>query len=472
MSISTKVLNQVAAGKINLDQIAISLDVEKKSVVKATQVLKRRGLIDVANSKTKFDTEIRGIYSLTESGRMWVESGKPISPGQGARPRVSTDGLRKRVWWHIRAYRTASIKELLVSYSEGTKKDDKTTIFKYLSALENAEVLQRSARRLPAKQGKGSVQWYLAVDLGPQPPVWRQEEKTVYDPNSGCKYPTSDSTSLEQLVIQTMRREFDRAKEELQESFKDIDYDLKDYCMDLVKTFRLYLGYSGTNKETVCANLFVKCQTKRGIEEVNWPKLFTCDFTDAQFRLTFGLWILKAISRLNEEAIVPDLSLASLCRILKLTGFVVQKSLYPAWDQATDKTWKWRSKVLPEICEMARVISADIYFVENADIFYKDRVKNYHLAADEFLKTEVVGLNSKLSLLLALNPGGNMFVKIADGPIKAEVFREFLEQILLVANKSILLVLEPNVILNSKLIKEFVEAEKHRLRLYYISAPN
>lgn len=123
------------------------------------------------------------------------------------------------------------------------------------------------------------------------------------------------------------------------------------------------------------------------------------------------------------------------------------------------------------ICEEARVTGADIYFVESADISYKDPIENTWLRRDESICTEATGLNSDLSMILALNPGGNIHVRFTRGLLNAEAFQEFIVQILLGADKPILLVVERSEIYDSKLIKEFVEAEKHRLKLFYIPAP-
>jgi len=464
LSISTNVLGQIAVGNVYLAQIASALGVEKKSVVKATQVLKQRGLIDVPSAKAIFEPELRGIYALTEAGSKWVESGAPVVAGQGVRPRMSTSGLGERAWWHLRAFRTATIMDLLSTYSDGTDTAAHNTLYKYLNALEQVEVIKRCDCRLPAKQGKGSVQWSLAIDLGPRAPVWRQQGQEVYDPNAGRKYPTVSSKSFEGRVIQIMRKEFEQVQDETQ----NFASDPSDFWRDHSEVFHLLSDYAGINSEALGTKLLEMKQTTLRDEDINWQKFTDSDCTLNQFKLTFSLWIFSAISKLSEDGIIRITSLASLCRIIELLGFFPQKPLYPAWGKATDTTWEWRAKELPKICNEANNTDASIYFVENTDIYYKYREKYYQTLDQNCADKEVLRSNCILNMTLLKNPCGDTLVNFTRGALRDEAFRELIRQRLLAETKPVLIIVERSAIHNSKLIKEFVEANKPRLKLFYI----
>lgn len=173
--ISTRVLNALFNGVTLLEDLAAELAESKKNVVKAIQILIKRELVHI---------HAKGDYRITDSGRTWSESRKPISPGQGERPRRRTRGLRERAWWHFRAHQLATLRELTGTHANGEEADAEMNVYKYLCALEKAGVLERCARRVPARQSRGLVQWKLARDLGPLAPVWREVAKTVFDPNS------------------------------------------------------------------------------------------------------------------------------------------------------------------------------------------------------------------------------------------------------------------------------------------------
>jgi hypothetical protein len=107
-------------------------------------------------------------YVLTDAGRQTAASGQPISPGQGARPRQKTVGLRERAWWEIRAKKTVSLKQILSTHADGSEKSGAINLYKYLLALEKAGLLARLGKRIPAKQSRGRVQWALERDPGPK----------------------------------------------------------------------------------------------------------------------------------------------------------------------------------------------------------------------------------------------------------------------------------------------------------------
>ena len=193
MGLSTDVLRAIHGGVFRLDALAGHLGRDKRAIVKAVQVLKRRGLARIHS--VSFGGDLVGAnnqsssYELTEAGQDQALSGVPVSPGQGQRPRKKTVGLRERAWWELRAHGLASLKQITTTHAEGNEKAADMNLYKYLAALEKAGILTRSCKNLPARQGKGRVQWLLAIDLGPKAPVWRQLAQEVFDPNTGKAYP-------------------------------------------------------------------------------------------------------------------------------------------------------------------------------------------------------------------------------------------------------------------------------------------
>lgn len=196
MSLSTHVLKAFSDGVLTLDGLVGRLCCPRRELVKAVQVLKRRGFVRVHETLDGVTGGVgRGTYYLTEAGVAWAETEKPVSPGQGERPRVRTTGLRERAWWHLRAHRIATLKDILTTHAEGHEAAPDINVYKYLAALERAGVLARSAQRLPARQSRGRVQWRLLRDLGPKAPVWRESARVVYDPNGDRILPLDGSAA-------------------------------------------------------------------------------------------------------------------------------------------------------------------------------------------------------------------------------------------------------------------------------------
>ncbi|MFN4325204.1 MAG: hypothetical protein ACK4FP_04890 [Azonexus sp.] len=191
MSLTKQVLQLIVEGKDTLDQLATATGKTRREVVKMTQVLKHKGLIDVCDAlDAQLGTGARGLYLPTEAGIAFAAADGEIKPGKaGPRPCTRTVGLRERAWWHFRVHRVATIKDLLTTHATGKEKAAQDNLYKWVVALELAGILQRLPAKQPAKQSKGRVVWSLANDLGPAAPVWRQIARTVFDPNSGQVFP-------------------------------------------------------------------------------------------------------------------------------------------------------------------------------------------------------------------------------------------------------------------------------------------
>lgn len=197
MRLSDNVLAAIAAGNCGIAGIAEALGVTRKAVNHAAQTLKKRGLIETHSER---GGEIsgpsrRGQYRLTAFGAAFAASGRQISPG-----------LRERAWWHFRAHKIASMKELLTTHAEGGERDATSNVYKYLLALERAGILQRCAQRAPARQSRGLVIWRLALDLGPKAPVWRQTAQAVFDPNSGRVFRAAEEGGIQGRTAEATTR--------------------------------------------------------------------------------------------------------------------------------------------------------------------------------------------------------------------------------------------------------------------------
>lgn len=107
------------------------------------------------------------------------------------RKRMKTGGLRRQAWWILRNRRETTLENLLRTLADGTQKDAAGNLGKYLRALERAGILKRGTHRTPgaALTSNGHIRYALAIDCGPDAPVWRTSRNEVFAPSTGETYP-------------------------------------------------------------------------------------------------------------------------------------------------------------------------------------------------------------------------------------------------------------------------------------------
>jgi hypothetical protein len=107
-----------------------------------------------------------------------------LTKGQHAL-RTKTFGLRARAWWVMREQRRFTLPGLLSIVADTRQRDAASNLRKYLGALTRAGILVEDGRDPPTNPTDNGVKRYrLAMNTGPQAPVWRASVRQVYDPNT------------------------------------------------------------------------------------------------------------------------------------------------------------------------------------------------------------------------------------------------------------------------------------------------
>ena len=100
-------------------------------------------------------------------------------------------GLREKAWRSMRHLKQFTLNDLLDVNAVGGERDAPSNLQKYINCLESYGVLVRLDRRSPgdSKTSNGYIIWWLANDLGWEPPVWRQTQKVLWNPNTHAPVP-------------------------------------------------------------------------------------------------------------------------------------------------------------------------------------------------------------------------------------------------------------------------------------------
>lgn len=112
------------------------------------------------------------------TGNLCAPRGRPLG--------TQASGLREKAWRLMRIKGKFTLEVLLETLADGTERDAKSNLLKYITRLESCGVLVRAKNRLPgeALTSPGYVVWVLARDLGRLAPVCRKHGGVLWDPNS------------------------------------------------------------------------------------------------------------------------------------------------------------------------------------------------------------------------------------------------------------------------------------------------
>jgi DNA-binding MarR family transcriptional regulator len=150
-------------------------DTDRGTFNHATKTLLARGFIERCYYTGEDKRKVGG-YRVTRAGREALASGWSGKSGSRGRMRTAR-GVAAKTWSALRMSATASLDDLEMLVGAGGEKALRSSIEKYVRALEKAGYLER--------QSSGAPRWFLVRNTGRQTPLWRSRHAQVFDPNTG-----------------------------------------------------------------------------------------------------------------------------------------------------------------------------------------------------------------------------------------------------------------------------------------------
>ena len=173
------ILRQIDQGVGSVSKIASAINANPKSVAKNCRSLLRRNFVS-------YDTKKR-FYGITSEGISILHTGHEITSGSNKprRPQVQHNTFRAYAWRAMRIKGKFAIDDLLSVLNDGSAKNARNNLHKFIRALVDAGYLKEMHRRAPGNSpySNGFKRWWLEKDTGPLTPMIRQD--SIYDPNTG-----------------------------------------------------------------------------------------------------------------------------------------------------------------------------------------------------------------------------------------------------------------------------------------------
>ncbi len=201
-------------------------------------------------------------------------------------------------------------------------------------------------------------------------------------------------------------------------------------------------------------------------EQMQWIASAVRNHTPNQLRFEFGLWTLRLIGQLIERQFGMTLSLPTLGKIMAQLGFTTQRPLYRAYQQDATLVQRWLTDDLPALRARAKAKGAKLLFADEASMR-----SDYHAGTTWAPRgcTPIVaadGHRSSVNMISAISSGGELQFMLVEGRSNADIFKQFLEQLMLGEDRPVILVVDGHPIHKANVVKDYIESTNGQLELY------
>lgn len=185
-----------------------------------------------------------------------------------------------------------------------------------------------------------------------------------------------------------------------------------------------------------------------------------------QLKLPFYLWTREAVAKLIEAHFGVQVSPKTAGRYLAKWGFTPQKPARRAYQQNPAAVERWLKEEYPAIQAEAKKEGAQIHWADESGL------RSDHTAGRSFAprgKTPVVqntGSRFSCNMISSVTSLGKLFFMIYGERFTAQVFIKFLRRLLRQSKGKVFLIVDGHPVHRSKVVRQWVEKHKDRLRLF------
>jgi transposase len=227
-------------------------------------------------------------------------------------------------------------------------------------------------------------------------------------------------------------------------------------------------SYKRHGKRTLKSKKSVGPAYKLGEQEMN--DLLTLFEEDAmQYGFETPLWTCKRIQHIIKHRFGKKIHTTNIMRWLKRINITHQKPQRQASQRDEKAVKKWLMEEWPKIKAHCRRWQAMLYFQDEAGVSLTPVMGKTWAPRGKTPIVKVTGKRGGLCVTSAISPSGKMIFRIEKKRVNADKHIEFLEKILKQHPKRKIIVVEDRAPAHrAKKVKEFVNAHKKRLAVYYL----
>jgi transposase len=207
---------------------------------------------------------------------------------------------------------------------------------------------------------------------------------------------------------------------------------------------------------------------KVNADQMRWIAWTVRDSTPNQYRFEFGLWTLALIGQVFARQFGMSLSKPTLSKIMKQLGFTPQRPLHRAYEQDAVLVQRWLDTDLPALRQRAKARGARILFADEASMRGDYHAGTTWAPQGQTPIVKATGQRPTVNMISAVSSLGELQFMLVQGSTNAQVFKQFLQQLMIGATQPIILVVDGHSIHKAGLVKEYVASTDGMLELYYL----
>jgi len=204
-------------------------------------------------------------------------------------------------------------------------------------------------------------------------------------------------------------------------------------------------------------------------QEEEIQKLIT-DKTPDQLKMRFALWTREAVRQLILDRFGIEYGLQTMSTVLSRWGFTPQRPLKRAYEQRPAEVKRWMEQTYPQVEKKAKAEGAEIWWGDETAIKPECHFRRSYSPKGTTPVARQSAKRFHSSLISAVNNRGKMQWMPLKEPINAESFLRFLKQVIKFRKRKIVLILDNLRVHHSKLVRQWLERNSHRIELVFLPA--
>ena len=222
-------------------------------------------------------------------------------------------------------------------------------------------------------------------------------------------------------------------------------------------------GYSELNTKKAPGG---PCEITKEIEQ--WLKETILLQSPEHFGYDRALWTRDILAELINEEFGLDVVGSTVGKHLKKIGLSYQKPWFRSKEQDAKKVTRFLTDTFPRIQRLAKYISADIGFEDEAGVGLQTHTGKTWGEVGHTPEVSVTGKRGGYNLLSMVTPKGELKFSIKDGKINSDRYIEFLKALIRGRDRPLILIVDRASFHLSKKVRDFVHEHRTKLRVYFL----